>query len=113
MLRENYPALTGIRAIAAYMVFIHHYNFFSISVFGLEIHNFFAEFHVGVTIFFVLSGFLITNRYYLDNNFNFKNYLIKKFSRIYPMYFILTTLSFVFLQYFICNLIMKISRYIC
>ena len=26
MIKQNFPALIGIRAIAAYMVFIHHYN---------------------------------------------------------------------------------------
>ncbi len=84
----NYPALTGIRAIAAYMVFIHHCSVIKI--------DFFREFHIGVTIFFVLSGFLIANRYYNETNFNFKDYLIKRFARIYPMYFILTTLTFLF-----------------
>lgn len=96
MVKVNFPALTGIRAIAAYMVFIHHSNSFEEQIFGKQIHNFFGEFHVGVTIFFVLSGFLICNRYYNDVNFNFKSYFLKRFARIYPMYFILTTLTFIF-----------------
>lgn len=96
MNKFHFPALTGIRAFAAYMVYIHHFNPFSIEIFGNNIHNFFGEFHVGVTIFFVLSGFLICNRYFDEPNFNFKNYLIKRVARIYPMYFILTTLSFIF-----------------
>ena len=101
MKRVNYfPALSGIRAIAAYMVFIHHKNPFSVEVFGNVIHNFFAEFHVGVTIFFVLSGFLIANRYFEYDNFNYKSYLIKRFARIYPMYFILTTITFIFFAKF-------------
>lgn len=96
MNKVNFPALTGIRALAAFMVYIHHYNPFSIEVFGKYTHDFFSEFHIGVTIFFVLSGFLICNRYYDEPNFNFKNYLLKRIARIYPMYFILTTLTFVF-----------------
>jgi peptidoglycan/LPS O-acetylase OafA/YrhL len=95
-MKTNYPALTGIRAIAAYMVFLHHFDVFSIGVFGTQIHDFFREFHIGVTIFFVLSGFLICNRYYEDFNFSFKSYFIKRFARIYPMYFGLTTISFLF-----------------
>ena len=98
--KKDFPALTGIRAIAAYMVFIHHRNPFSIAFFGKSIHNFFSEFHVGVTIFFVLSGFLIANRYFYEVNFNFKAYIIKRFARIYPMYFILTTFTFVFFAIF-------------
>jgi len=96
MNKVNFPALTGIRALAAFMVFIHHYNPFTIEIYGKYIHDFFSEFHIGVTIFFVLSGFLICNRYFDDPNFSFKNYLIKRIARIYPMYFILTTLTFIF-----------------
>ena len=94
--KVNFPALTGIRALAAYMVYIHHYNPFSIEIFGKYTHDFFNEFHIGVTIFFVLSGFLICNRYFDDPNFSFRSYIIKRVARIYPMYFILTTLTFVF-----------------
>ena len=93
---KNYPALTGIRAIAAYMVFVHHFNPFDKEIFGNGISGFFAEFHVGVTIFFVLSGFLIANRYYNETQFNFKEYLLKRFARIFPMYFLLTSATFLF-----------------
>jgi peptidoglycan/LPS O-acetylase OafA/YrhL len=96
----NYPALTGIRAIAAFMVYIHHFNPFSANVFGNSISGFFAEFHVGVTIFFVLSGFLIANRYCNESQFNFKKYFLKRFARIFPMYFLLTTATFLFFAIF-------------
>ncbi len=96
----NYPALTGIRAIAAFMVYIHHFNPFDKVAFGNPISSFFAEFHVGVTIFFVLSGFLIANRYYNESEFNFKEYLLKRFARIFPMYFLLTTATFLFFAIF-------------
>ncbi len=97
---KNYPALTGIRAIAAYMVFVHHFNPFDKEIFGNGISGFFAEFHVGVTIFFVLSGFLIANRYYYESEFNFKKYILKRFARIYPMYFLLTSATFLFFLFF-------------
>ena len=99
MNKQNFPALTGIRAIAAYMVFIHHKNPFKESYLGKSIHDFFSEFHVGVTLFFVLSGFLICNRYY-DVDFNFKEYLLKRFARIYPLYFIITSLTFIYYAVF-------------
>ena len=73
------------------MVFIHHYNPF-IS-WGDSVFNFFNEFYVGVNFFFVLSGFLITHRYY-DRNVSFKVYFIRRFARVYPMFFILTSLTF-------------------
>ncbi len=91
----NFPALTGIRIIAAYMVYIHHFNPFQEKRFGTNTHYFFDGFHVGVTLFFVLSGFLIANRYYDNTPFHFKFYIQKRFARIYPMYFILTSLTFI------------------
>jgi peptidoglycan/LPS O-acetylase OafA/YrhL len=94
-MKENYfKALTGVRVIAAYMVFIHHKNPFDENFFGTSIFDFFREFHIGVTIFFVLSGFLIAYRYFEEENINFKYYLVKRFARIYPVYFVLTTVTF-------------------
>jgi peptidoglycan/LPS O-acetylase OafA/YrhL len=100
---QNYiPALTGVRALAAYLVFISHFAYVFDGSFPQIIQRFLGEFHIGVTIFFVLSGFLITFRYY--NNFHlttdwFKQYLKNRVARIYPMYFLLTVAAFVY--YFI------------
>jgi len=97
---QNYiPALTGVRALAAYLVFISHFSYIFDENFPHLIQRFLGEFHIGVTIFFVLSGFLITFRYY--NNFHltknwFKQYLKNRVARIYPMYFLLTTSAFVY-----------------
>jgi len=88
-----FPALTGVRAIAAYMVYAHHFN--PAEDFSKKLGYFFDEFHIGVTFFFVLSGFLISYRYY-DNPTNFRQYIVNRFARIYPMYFLVTTLYFVF-----------------
>jgi peptidoglycan/LPS O-acetylase OafA/YrhL len=93
--KTNYfNALTGVRAIAAYMVFFHHFNPFSAGIFGSRIALFVNEFHVGVTFFFVLSGFLIGYRYMDLEKFRFRNYMVNRFARIYPMYFMLTTVTF-------------------
>ncbi len=93
--KSYWPALTGVRALAAFMVFLHHFNPFTPQIFGLYISNFFKELHIGVTLFFVLSGFLIANRYYFQKNFHFRNYMLNRIARIYPIYFILTTLTFI------------------
>ncbi|UEG53119.1 acyltransferase [Mucilaginibacter daejeonensis] len=98
--QPNYiPALTGVRALAAYLVFISHFDYVFDGNFPHAVQRFLQEFHMGVTIFFVLSGFLITFRYY--NNFHltkdwFKQYLKNRIARIYPMYFLLTVLAFVY-----------------
>lgn len=90
---DYFPALTGVRAIAAYLVFMHHYfkeQFIGKSFFT----GFGSELHVGVTFFFVLSGFLIAYRYLDLKAFNFRNYMVNRIARIFPVYFILTTLTF-------------------
>lgn len=99
MKKDFFPALTGIRAIAAYMVYLYHVNiFYPLS--NKCVSSFYGELHIGVTIFFVLSGFLITYRYFDFEKINYRNYFVNRFSRIYPMYFLLTTGSFLFYAIF-------------
>ena len=55
------------------------------------------QWYIGVNIFFVLSGFLITTRYLHQLNVNttwFWGYLRNRFARIYPVYFLLTVFTF-------------------
>lgn len=100
--RGYMPALTGIRAVAAYMVCFFHYNPIKqiphTHGWRQLAYNFFNELHTGVTIFFVLSGFLICYRYY-DTTTRitgswFKRYFLNRFARIYPMFFLVTLLTF-------------------
>jgi peptidoglycan/LPS O-acetylase OafA/YrhL len=91
-----YKPLTGIRAVAAYMVYFHHYAPKSLTWFTDAFH----EMHIGVTVFFTLSGLLITMRY-LDQNQLSLSYLGRYFrnriARIYPTYFLLTCGAFYFI----------------
>jgi len=89
---KYFDSLTGIRAVAAYMVFFHHYNPLQESN---VLYGFLNEMYIGVTLFFVLSGFLITYRYMDIDNFSFKSYMVNRIARIYPIYFILTTITFI------------------
>ncbi len=96
--RSYFPALTGLRYIAALFVFIHHLTPLWLPV---PLYNFFQEFHVGVPVFFVLSGFLICYRYYDNVQLNrvwFKNYMINRFARIYPLYFLVTVVAIYFFK---------------
>lgn len=90
-----FPALTGIRAISAFLVYVHHFHPFSEELIGSRLFRILREAHIGVSIFFVLSGFLIAYRYYGQTNFNFKKYLINRVARIYPVYFALTLVTFI------------------
>jgi peptidoglycan/LPS O-acetylase OafA/YrhL len=101
--KENiyFKSLTGVRAIAAYMVYFHHYNPLEASYSSSIACGMIRELHIGVTLFFVLSGFLIAHRYSGMKNFSFRNYFINRVARIYPMYFILTTLTFVIMAFYL------------
>lgn len=90
------PALTGIRAIAAYLVFYHHNNRYEFPWIAQRIS---WEMHIGVNIFFVLSGFLIYYRYFHNVQLHkhwLGQYFVNRFARIYPILFILITLTYLF-----------------
>ena len=105
--KQYMPALTGIRAIAAYMVCLFHYNpfarFFTEGGWKRLSFAIVNEMHIGVTVFFVLSGFLICYRYY-DTNVViswpwFKRYLLNRVARVYPMYLLVTLVTFCLIEW--------------
>jgi peptidoglycan/LPS O-acetylase OafA/YrhL len=89
---EKFPALTGMRAVAAFMVFFNH---LSIKVYPHVLVSLQATFYTGVAFFFVLSGFLIAYRCYdvIEVKVKWKrDYIVKRFASIYPVYFLLVTI---------------------
>ena len=87
------PALTGVRALAAFLVFFHHNRTKFLEVGPLLL---WWELHIGVTLFFVLSGFMITWRYDRrgpPRGSYLRNYFVNRFARIYPLYFVLAALT--------------------
>ena len=94
--KDFIPALTGIRAICAYFIFFKHLNPFSFA----EDPNsflFINQFYTFLTFFFVLSGFIICHKFYEINSLKRKhlyNYFINRFSRVFPVLFILTSITF-------------------
>jgi peptidoglycan/LPS O-acetylase OafA/YrhL len=78
--KHYYPALDGLRGIAILLVvLLHNFGFMNYFFFGW----------LGVDLFFVLSGFLITN-ILLDTlekpNF-LRNFYIRRVLRIFPLYY--------------------------
>jgi len=97
-----FPNLNGLRFIAAFLVIIHHIEQFK-SIYSIE--NYWGEIpfigiigKLGVVLFFVLSGFLITYLL-LTEEHSFKKISILKFYvrrmlRIWPLYFLIIILAF-------------------
>jgi len=88
-----------MRAIAAIMVFVYHNRKYWRDDLPFPVMRFISEWHIGVTVFFVLSGFLLAYRYEnspLESKKSYLKYILLRIARIFPLYWIL--LSFFFLD---------------
>lgn len=95
---NRFEALTGIRAIAAMMVFGYHFRKFWREDIPLWLLKPLNEFHTGVTLFFVLSGFLIAYTYAdkpLRSGKDYCRYLLVRLARIFPVYLLLLTAKYI------------------
>ncbi|MDI1361138.1 acyltransferase [Methylotenera sp.] len=83
-------ALTGVRFLAAMLVFLFHFGAAFSERIGMPtfVSTFLHNGKVGVSMFFVLSGFILTYTYTqkLAHKFKFADFFIARFSRIYPVY---------------------------
>ncbi|ACF14492.1 acyltransferase 3 [Chloroherpeton thalassium ATCC 35110] len=79
--------LTGLRGLAALVVFLAHYAYNAqVPAFNTFYYIFFWH-SEAVDFFFVLSGFVLCYAYSVDsNNINWKKYITARISRVYPLY---------------------------
>jgi peptidoglycan/LPS O-acetylase OafA/YrhL len=88
--RRYYPALDGLRGIAILMVVIfHNFGFINYFFFGW----------LGVDLFFVLSGLLITEILLKTcNKPNYlRNFFLRRILRIFPLYYLLLVICLIIL----------------
>ena len=102
-----FPNLNGLRFIAAMMVIIHHIESMkSIFKWSSNIDNatIFLFGKMGVILFFVLSGFLITylllNEEKNNSTISIKQFYLRRIFRIWPLYFLIIILSLFILPLF-------------
>jgi|WetSurMetagenome_2_1015567.scaffolds.fasta_scaffold23510_2 peptidoglycan/LPS O-acetylase OafA/YrhL len=84
--------LTSLRFIFALMVFVYHFCYINIhdSTLHALYSHIFSEGYIGVSFFFILSGFVLALNYkdkLTDGRITTREFFIARFARIYPMYF--------------------------
>ena len=84
MKKEILP-LTGMRFIAALYVFIIHIHIRWPLTDSEYVGTIWGQGAIGMSLFFILSGFILTNQY-ADGEINLKKYFVNRFARIYPIY---------------------------
>jgi len=83
---EKYPALTGVRALGATIVFFDHFPLWPDQRLTINVMAF----------FFALSGFLIVRIYFEQAELRRRwlaKYFVNRFARIYPVYLLLLTVA--------------------
>jgi peptidoglycan/LPS O-acetylase OafA/YrhL len=109
---ERFPALDGVRALAALLIVAFHSNVVVTDGAGESglaapagaVRWIFAGSWIGVDIFFALSGFLIGRILFLqlleEGRVGFKRFYIRRVFRIFPAYYVVLTLSLFVLAHF-------------
>lgn len=91
--------IQSLRGIAALCVVLYHGSYWTGKWAETTKEIFFAAGYFGVSLFFVISGFImvITTKKYDGSLSYVKTFMIKRFMRIWPAYFIATVVSFILL----------------
>lgn len=102
--KTNYmPGLDGLRALAVLAVIAFHLNL-----------PFATGGFIGVTVFFVLSGYLITDLLLFEwkntKKINLKNFWIKRAKRLFPAILLLIISLFIFVSIFRPDLLTKLRQ---
>src|SRR5579863_4301730 len=104
--QQYLPNLDGLRFLGAFILIILHVEGIKATM-GAEktgvIYHFFHEGNLFVSLFFVLSGFLIT--YLLlhekqnTSKINFKKFYTRRILKIWPLYFFIGLVGYFILPY--------------
>lgn len=92
-------SLTSLRFLAALGVFLHHFHFFSETDNHIlkNLYSIFFEGFIGVTFFYILSGFIISyshNKYVESGSYKVGEFLYNRFARLYPIHILTLVIAF-------------------
>lgn len=96
-----YPSLDGLRFFGFLLVFLHHV--YQTTYIDNPVGNFFVTIFrtngwVGVDLFLILSGFLVTTLFLKERaefgNFSLKNFFLRRALRIWPLYYLALFVGF-------------------
>jgi peptidoglycan/LPS O-acetylase OafA/YrhL len=96
--RPELKALTGFRFLAAFYVFVFHVQIRWPLTEGGPVAKILDQGAVGMTMFFMLSGFVLTYTYG-QKEFSVSSYLKNRIARIYPIYVFAALLFIPYLGY--------------
>lgn len=104
--RPFFDNLNGLRFVGALAVLLFHCFSLEREIWGdffqgywfQKVYTVVGKGHLGIILFFVLSGFLITYLLLYENaktgRINLFNYLMRRFLRVWPMYFLVVLFGF-------------------
>ena len=102
-MKKYLPSLNGLRAISIFIVAFNHLrdnHFLSDNIFLKYLGIFLFNGALGVGIFFIISGFLITTLLIEEQNaygsISLRNFYIRRVIRIFPAYYFLLLVCFFF-----------------
>jgi peptidoglycan/LPS O-acetylase OafA/YrhL len=97
-MKEHLKGLDSLRAIAALIVVFSHLELLKGQNHIENIFEVVPSGHIGVILFFVLSGFLISfllmKELEINQKISFRNFYMRRILRIWPLYYLIIILSF-------------------
>ena len=115
--QKYYPQLDALRAFAAFgVIHLHWFNSEYTGLFDIDHSSNWGFGHFGVQLFFVLSGFLITNILISNKNTKssgqiIKNFYIRRFLRLIPIYYLFLAFLVLMKDEFVINNIVWFLTY--
>ncbi|MBK8502993.1 MAG: acyltransferase [Saprospiraceae bacterium] len=93
-MKERNQAIDALRGVAALMVMLLHLIFFFMQLPSIvSDRHFYQSFfqyvdtgRIGITIFFMISGFVISKSIRINEDFNVRKFFIRRFYRLYPLF---------------------------